>query len=903
MGDYSQEYNATGLSMDIQMESSSEKLESYLNNNKKLEGGQITYLEARTEAAKHFEKLKANKSTNKKEPELIQQDKKTILKLSKQRNQTADNGCWSVALSMMLESRGVELPQEVIRAYRSPYAKWKEDKSGSIQNNYTKKDQAVSIGERADLIADVLPNTLLHIRQYPVGERFYSQDTKISGKPFEKNYLKKAADVLFEDIRSAITEKKSPLSLTISGHVWTVIGVDENNKILFKDSKGSPPDATRSCSAQDIVDFAEKRLKAGGSNAIELGWLEDIKKEDGVILGDRKLEYQKGNKEEWAFQEAEDTKGQTGNVRIVENVLSEKNDVMYGETVYLPEKLVEIKPYKKIDPPKVTKSKAERFWNKDHKEHDLGDYFTDMPKIEPKKNVQNPKEKEVKKPEGDNMPKEKPEEKKEEEKKPEEKKEEEKKPEEKKEEEKKPEEKKENPEVKQNNPQQPGMQMPQVQMPQVQMPQVQKPQPQMPQAQMPQAQMPQAQTPQAQTPQAQMPQAQMPQAQKPAEEKASDAESTLAMQKKELEKMILNKPEQPERPSLWDYIKDWFGIGGKRNEKCVKWEEYKKELKKWKKDIREKGAQLHNDEMKEMVRKGMQQGNYASQMQETQKEGPTLSSYAGIQNDSKADVVPAEKTTTTPLQQTETEKEPLPDEKELEEQSKKEVDDLLKKLKDANGGDLPDEVVKNVKNLSDGARQGQLKIQEQIKEHENVSDPKKRYFSAGVDFQKIIAYESFKSAVMDGKANETLLNQMKDEKFYVKWQAMALTSKDVQHYNGINGIKHTPDDYRRALSKQSKETMADGLNQELVERAVKYHKEKALWLCQSNDKKIEEIKPEKTEKPKYLKEMEEQDVELETFVKNIMKNKQKTKQKTNEKKQQINEKKQQVPMKEDIIMT
>ena len=328
----------------------------------------------------------------------------------------------------------------------------------------------------------------------------------------------------------------------------------------------------------------------------------------------------------------------------------------------------------------------------------------------------------------------------------------------------------------------------------------------------------------------------------------------------------------------------------------MQWEAYKKGLKEWKTNVATRAEQIQTDEMKEMVRKGMQQGNYASQMQETQKEGPTLSSYAGIQNDSKVDVIPTEKTTKMPLQQTETQKEPLPDEKELEEQSKKEVEELLKKLKEVHGEDLPEQVVQNVNALSDGARQGQLKIQEQIKEHENVSDPKKRFFSAGVDFQKIIAYESFKSAVMDGKANEMLLNQMtNDEKFYVKWQAMALTSKDVQHYNGINGIKHTPDDYRRAISKQSKETMAGELNQELVERAEKYHKEKALWLCQSNDKKIE-IQVEQTQndkkdktveiKPDDLKKPKKQDLELETFM-NTMKIKQdKTPQKNNEKQKQ-----------------
>ena len=145
---------------------------------------------------------------------------------------------------------------------------------------------------------------------------------------------------------------------------------------------------------------------------------------------------------------------------------------------------------------------------------------------------------------------------------------------------------------------------------------------------------------------------------------------------------------------------------------------------------------------------------------------------------------------------------------------------------------------------------------------------------------------------MDGKANETLLNQMNDGKFYVKWQAMALTSKDVQHYNGINGIKHTPDDYRRALSKQSKETMADGLNQELVERAVKYHKEKALWLCQSNDKKpeVQKVQNEQTqikdENKKTVKNTEK-DTELQNYMNSIGKEKQKKDlQKNNEKQKQ-----------------
>ena len=810
MGDYSQEYKVSKqlCPMDIQMESSSEKLKEYLDKQVNPSEQLKTYLNARIEASEHFEKLKNNKSHNKgSEPELYDQDGKKILNLGVQPNQTSNNGCWSVSLSMMLRSRGVDLPQEVIRAYRNPDV----GNDSDTKTNYT-EDNGAQIGERANLIADVLPNTLLRTRSYQFGETtnngYVLSDDKDLGV---------LADQLYEDVKSAIMDKKTPVSLYIAGHTRTAIGVDTNNKtILFKDSMEDPRDATFSCTAIDMFKIAKNRVTDKNSKmAIEIGWLEDIKQDEGVKFGENVIKYQKKNDESYTLLADAyslpfgDDKGNVLNSTAPVHT-DQTNHVYVSESVYLPKELVQIKPYKKIDPPKVAGNMQERAWDKDHKEHDIGTRITDMPKMEPEK---------------------KPEEKKEEVK-PEEK-EEEKKPEEKKEEEKKPEKQgtveqtKQEPEIKEPTKLNLEITEQDILDPE-EMEQFFNQQSDPKQQENPQQN---ATVQEPQEPGAQMPQAQMP-LKNNANPKASDADSTLAMRKKELEKLILSKPESPGRPSLWDYIKDWFGIGGKRNEKCVQWEAYKKGLKQWQTSIKKQGAQLQDDEMKEMVRKGMQQGNYVSQMQETQKEGPTLSSYMGIQNSSKVEAVPTETPTTTPLvsvQQKETKKEPLPDEKELKEQSKKEVEELLKKLKEVHGEELPEQVVQNVNALSDGARQGQLRIQEQIREHENISDQKQRYFSVGEDFPKIIAYESFKKAVMDGKANKTLLDQMtKDKSFHVAWQAAAYASDDVQYYIGAG---HTPDDYRKALSKPGREKMADELNQGLVKKAKLYGKENAL--CRS----------------------------------------------------------------------
>ncbi len=233
-------------------------------------------MQQRIDAAEHFQKLKNNIRYNKGLPDrkgvLSQQGNLSYLKnIHQESNQRSAEGCWSVSLGMLLQSRGLNLPQETIRAYRS------NDNMNALPDNIPadsvaeyNSDTSGDVTSRADLVTQTLPNTAMRTRDYG-----FSAEIDVNGNRDTVDE-KALSNKICSDIHQAINRHLSPVSLRFNGHYRTVVGVNKDDgTIYYKDSMGTESDKTYSCKASDLVAYI--RTQPGQrSGSLSLTWLEDL---------------------------------------------------------------------------------------------------------------------------------------------------------------------------------------------------------------------------------------------------------------------------------------------------------------------------------------------------------------------------------------------------------------------------------------------------------------------------------------------------------------------------------------------------------------------------------------------------------------------------------------------------
>ena len=210
-------------------------------------------------------------------------------------HQTSQNGCWSVSLSLMLKSRGVDLTQEQIRAYRPGFGgEGGVDANASTSLNMN-ADEFSSPYEHADLVLKVLPNTAmktLHLNA--VNE----EQLTLSGRsltPAERESARKQlrdvyGKTIVDTIRESIQTHKSPLSMSLDGHFVTVTGISADGKIIrYEDSLSGGKEyvSTRTMTVERLLDdYVFDKLGQDPQTGlptvkkpgvgISLSWLQDI---------------------------------------------------------------------------------------------------------------------------------------------------------------------------------------------------------------------------------------------------------------------------------------------------------------------------------------------------------------------------------------------------------------------------------------------------------------------------------------------------------------------------------------------------------------------------------------------------------------------------------------------------
>ena len=293
-----------GLTDDILMTGDLNTLKTFMQENQdKLNDNEKAYMQARIEASETIDSLRKKAYSDIAEGKQPQgpepQNQNGYIGFSELRSpgvQSSGNGCWSVAYSMLLKSRGVDLSQENIRCWRPDQTKNPVEKAQQLESARNaliyrmNTDGANTISQNSDLMTQVLPNTEMRTVKVsePPHEKYFTVDgKKPTEKDFEKikeNYIDQSTRFFVNIVNKAIKEDHSPIAITYHGHYMTITGISpDGTKIRCEDSFGSTAkDRTKYYDVKSVVEDAmtvrelengEKLLPTG----YELTWLHDLK--------------------------------------------------------------------------------------------------------------------------------------------------------------------------------------------------------------------------------------------------------------------------------------------------------------------------------------------------------------------------------------------------------------------------------------------------------------------------------------------------------------------------------------------------------------------------------------------------------------------------------------------------
>ena len=218
--------------------------------------------------------------------------------------QNSGNGCWSVSTSLLIKSRGVDnVNQTDVRAFRPNYT-GDEIRTALLDEGPTEKEQEKGITafkmsennsdvykmmqedlgnniiDRGDAFLSLAPNSMLQGIQI----NGYDMEARRAGLTKEQ-YLKNAERVVREHIEHALRDEKSPVSFLSGGHYITVVGIDKNGNLEYKDSlnreDGKGPNESRYIPLKSLL----LRLTNKRPLSITMNWAADINlSKDGKTL-------------------------------------------------------------------------------------------------------------------------------------------------------------------------------------------------------------------------------------------------------------------------------------------------------------------------------------------------------------------------------------------------------------------------------------------------------------------------------------------------------------------------------------------------------------------------------------------------------------------------------------------
>ena len=341
------------------------------------------------------------------EPEApVEADDTVILNNIHQKEfQSSGNGCWSVAFSNIMQSRGIDMPQQFIRAHRpgtddlvtdEQKRQYNEANMTLDINEMYSMDKPRDLRESGELITKVLPNTGTHSRNFgAIADYLYDverieegEDIIYRAKPQPKNQAGYDAfkNAFKDSLAEGIKVNRSPVAITDGYHYLTIVGYGKKDGVegfYYQDSLDYMPFEQRNRErgeehAVDKVRFksydeffkglAEKQAKFKDINGeyangfgIDMTWAEDYEKVDGQcrkltdiglnMQGDDVIEPPFSNnpvqKGEWQVMYSNPERDYNKDAIEVVKTKPVTDFLEYRDTVVIPKKIIEGQMIKK----------------------------------------------------------------------------------------------------------------------------------------------------------------------------------------------------------------------------------------------------------------------------------------------------------------------------------------------------------------------------------------------------------------------------------------------------------------------------------------------------------------------------------------------------------------------------
>ena len=200
--------------------------------------------------------------------------------------QSASQGCWSVAMSNLLGSRGVQISQKDIRSFRPTNSFGLTNSMRAYDTNEMNNDAGSDPFYDSELVMDNLPNTAVRQWGFDNLPPAFIDDR---GNVYRDLTDDTAIEAIRKQVEYAIKHDHSPIALKYGGHYQTIVGIREN-KVILKDSLPPPaydergnaiprdPNTTYEVDLYDIVRKV-RSLQPGYQRDISLIWLSELHKD------------------------------------------------------------------------------------------------------------------------------------------------------------------------------------------------------------------------------------------------------------------------------------------------------------------------------------------------------------------------------------------------------------------------------------------------------------------------------------------------------------------------------------------------------------------------------------------------------------------------------------------------
>ena len=271
------EGHVTNLPDWVQNTSDAGAITEFMGSGVQLTEEEKAYLEQRMVMSALLESKKASVKqeigaggAGKTRPAVMREGDKVWVDVHQNATQTTNNGCWSVAMEAMLQSRGVEMTQQEIRAYR-PFSREEAqnlDPQVSLELN---TDHMMSPMDRADLFVESVPNVMVREQTF----ESYSFGDKNEKRPFTKEqYLQDVSEYVKAQIRDSIEGQHAPVALMSGSHFRTITGI-EGDTVFYKEPNGNPNDPDREYS-MTIQQLLAPGLTMDAARGVTLVRLQDL---------------------------------------------------------------------------------------------------------------------------------------------------------------------------------------------------------------------------------------------------------------------------------------------------------------------------------------------------------------------------------------------------------------------------------------------------------------------------------------------------------------------------------------------------------------------------------------------------------------------------------------------------